>query len=333
MFVMIQKLYIGNLIFNSVSDVTVSSSLYEPVDTMTIKLPLDRSFDRDKIKVGDSVEWEAGYEKYGLFHEFKGEITEISPKTSDSKPLEIICKDMMYKAQKVIFKKNTYRKTLENVLGSVASSIGIPSEKVKIIPDSIKNKRVSIYSSNKSIRWLLTSLKRYGYFAFFRSGKLYCVSITELSEFPEPSVFKIGFNVIEDKLINRYKTDIQVIVKSYNEKSGKIYEAKYPTKSKGESKEYVIDGLTNSEARKRAKDLYIEIAGDGMRGSFITFGYPNVSHSEIIQIMDPFNQDRNKEIFIGKVVKTFNAERAQFRQEIFPDIINFKKDVKKKKRR
>ncbi len=209
------------------------------------------------------------------------------------------------------------------------------ADTIRLFPKTIGAKKISSLCHRKSIRWFLTDLKRYGYFAFFRNNKLHCISPTEYDEadYKAPSDFKIGFNIIEDKLINRIEGDVQVIVQSYNDKTGKVIEAKYPDKNKGQTKEYQIDGLSQSEALKRAKDLFKEIAGYGMRGSFSTFGFPNVYHSEIINIIDPFNTERNKQVFVGKVVKTFNAERAQYRQEIFPEIIDFTANKKKKKKR
>ncbi len=99
LFVMDQVLQLGNITFKYIADATVSSGLYEPVDTMTIKLPLKKGFDREKIKINQEVVWKAGYTKHGFFTEFVGNITEISPKTSENKPLEIVCKDKMYSAQ------------------------------------------------------------------------------------------------------------------------------------------------------------------------------------------------------------------------------------------
>lgn len=341
--------------FIDVSDVVLNSSLYDQIATLTVKIPLKRGFDRSEIVVDSAVEWYSGYANVGngkLNLEFSGFVSEVSPKTSENKPLEIICRDTMHLAQRISMKQNINNEKLQSVLDSLLSNLNLSQTIAFCDPTSIESKRISSQCKGKSIRWFFSDLKRFGIFVTFQNGLLFCNAPTLVETYPEITEFKIGepnlddffkgalstnsvsssgvkpFGlVIEDKLITRIESKIQILVNSYNPKSGKAILGKYPNDSKlyEQSKDYTIDNLTQRDANTKAKDIYIEIAGSGFRGSFVTFGFPYIYHSEIIRVVDNFDSSRTRDTFVSKVVKTYNAEKAQFRQEIFPDIINFKK--------
>ncbi|EKO53348.1 hypothetical protein LEP1GSC131_1055 [Leptospira kirschneri str. 200802841] len=149
---------------------------------------------------------------------------------------------------------------------------------------------------------------------------------TRISPPAKKKVFQIGHNVIKDNLSTRESRPVKVKLRSYNIDTGRMQEATY-TESGGEELIFDLDGISFSELKKRAEEIYHEIAGTGLVGEFETFGAPSVQHSEIITFKDPDDKLRSKDIFVDKVVKTWSAKNATFRQVIHPAVVKFKDAV------
>lgn len=317
-----QTLKIGKLNLQFASEVVLSTSRNDPVDVLTIKLPKNRGVKKEDIKIDDEVVWKAGYYNYSKdgFEEFKGKVTEVSPRI----PLEIVAKDRMYDCQRNTIKKNFNKTSLDTFLKAILPS-GIDTD----IQIDIKNTKISLQTNQKTARWALWQLRiKYKIDSFFRSGKLVVQNPTLLKEPDKVKTFRIDYNIIEDKLNSRLEKPIKVVLYSYDPDTGKINKGSYGSAS--EEKVFHIDGIKSKDIKKRAEQIYMEIAGPGMTGSFVTFGHPSVQHSEIIRIEDLVEVERTKSVFVEKVVKTFSATNATYRQEIFPGIIDFRKDANKK---
>ncbi len=192
------------------------------------------------------------------------------------------------------------------------------------VPNQTENlkDKVSINCYGKSKTWALRKLQDFGIDAFFRKGILIIQKPTNLEAPDKPKTFGTNFNIIEDNLILRANRPIQVELKSYNPQTGTYAKAKAGD-PKGELKTFEIDGISPAQIEQRAKEIYIEIAGPGMRGDFTTFGYPPVYHSDIVHIIDPEEQDKNKLCFVTAVEKHFDCVNAKFRQKVSLDIIKF----------
>lgn len=302
-----QELIIGSKKFPVIQKATLESSREIPTDTLTIELPKYRNLNKDSILIGDRVTWKAGYEKYGLKNEFVGFVTEIK----DEIPFTIICKDPMIQCQNKVMNSNFN--------GSIESFLSKCTKEKFNIGDGVP-KNVNILCANKSARYALWQLKKqYGLEVYFKAGTLY-VHKSKLLEQNKITgslpFFEFHYNIIESSLVPRIGLDLKITVRSEVLHTGQVVKQSFGN-GKTE-KVYEIDNLDSRQALERAKQLYLELCGEGFTGSFITFGYPSLEHSEIIQIKHPEEQSMNAKCFVNEVKKTFDCSNASYRQEIFP---------------
>lgn len=312
---LVQELEIGDRTFHKIESAELVSSRESNSDTLTVQFPKWSGFTKNKLEKGVPVKWKAGYSKSGLVTEFSGMLTDISLQT----PMKIICRDEMYNLQSATLKKNLSGK-LDVIAKEFFPEIEIQEELTAT---------VNIASYNRSKAWALRQLQNLGIDSFFRSEKLIFQKPALLAVTDKIKIFEVGFNVIEDDLSLRMNRPVKVVLQSYDPKDGKYNRAEYPPTANNlndrsvEEKLIEVDGISAKDIKKRAEEIFVEIAGPGLKGSFTTFGYPSVKHSEIVWFRDPKNADKNKASFVTKVEKTFNYAQASFRQKIHLDIVQF----------
>ena len=94
------------------------------MDTATIQLTgmvYNSAMDiENKIKRGDPVKIQLGYNETGLYNEFEGFV--VSMKTDDT--IEIICEDGMYNFRKEIESKQYTDVSLSGIIKDIVSQIG-----------------------------------------------------------------------------------------------------------------------------------------------------------------------------------------------------------------
>ncbi|UPY76746.1 late control protein [Leptospira weilii] len=318
--IMRQRLLIGGKILHKISEAELISGRKEPHAQLTIRLPKMKGYDSKAFKKGDLVRWWAWYEGYKESLEFEGKIVSISPKM----PLEIVCRDNMYDLQLKTVNFNIDKMTIPSIVNRCISAEDV----IPKIDPTIASIRLSydILTAGKRAAFVLHRLKKYGIDAFFRNSFLVVQNPTKIPAPAKKKVFQLGHNVIKDNLSTRESRPIQVKLRSYNIDTGKMQEATY-TENGGEELIFDLDGISFSELKKRAEEIYHEIAGTGLVGEFETFGVPSVQHSEIITFKDPDDKARSKDVFVDKVIKTWSAKNATFRQVIHPAVVKFKDAV------
>ncbi len=313
--IMKQRLLIGGKILHKISEAELVSGRKEPHSQLTIKLPKMKGYDNKAFKKGDLVQWWAWYEGYKESLEFEGKVVSISPKM----PLEIVCRDGMYDLQLQTVNFHINKMTVGSLVNR--STRG---EVICKIDPAIANELVGDdLAAGRRVAFVLRRLAKQGIDSFFRRGVLIVQNPTRISAPKEKKIFQLGHNVIKDNLSTRENRPIKVKLRSYNIDTGRIQEATF-TEHGGEELVFDLDGISYSELKKRAKEIYHEIAGTGLVGDFETFGAPSVQHSEIITFKDPNDKDRSKNIFVDKVVKTWSAKNATFRQVIHTAVVKFK---------
>ncbi|WP_061230728.1 hypothetical protein [Leptospira weilii] len=316
--IMRQRLQIGKIVLHKIIEAELISGRKEPHSQLTIKLPKIKGFDKDSIKKNDIVQWWTWYEGYPETLEFEGKVVSISPKM----PLEIVCRDGMYDLQLKTVNFHINKMTVSSLVnrcvgGEVISKID-PAIASELVGDDL--------AAGRRVAFVLRRLAKQGIDAFFRRGVLIVQNPTRISPPAKKKVFQLGHNVIKDNLSTRESRPIQVKLRSYNIDTGKMQEATY-TENGGEELIFDLDGISFSELKKRAEEIYHEIAGTGLVGEFETFGVPSVQHSEIITFKDPDDKARSKDVFVDKVIKTWSAKNATFRQIIHPAVVKFKDAV------
>ncbi|WP_061215768.1 hypothetical protein [Leptospira santarosai] len=333
MFVLEQELNLGGIKFPVVSEVVLESSREIPTDVLKIKLPKYKNLKKDSIQKFSKVEWTAGYKQYGLFPEFCGYVLEVS----QTVPLEIKCADPFFFCQRKTMTRSYKNESLFSFLNDCIHP-QIKTDVSIMVRDSDIPSIISIECAGKSARFALAMLKqKLGVDVFFHDWKLIVQKAfvhpnlfqktknkkikksqgASASGSPDPvgnfPTFRVGFNIIQDELVAREKTDIKITVRGEDPKTGTNYRGSYGT---GEERFFEVDGLDKSGADKRAKELYLEHCGSGFNGKFVTFGYPSVTHSQVIHVIDPEEPSRTAKTFVNKVTKTFGI--GGYRQEIFP---------------
>ncbi len=313
-----QRLQIGKIVLHKIIEAELISGRKEPHSQLTIKLPKIKGFDKDSIKKNDIVQWWTWYEGYPETLEFEGKVVSMSPKM----PLEIVCRDGMYDLQLKTVNFHINKMTVSSLVnrcvgGEVISKID-PAIASELVGDDL--------AAGRRVAFVLRRLAKQGIDAFFRRGVLIVQNPTRISPPAKKKVFQLGHNVIKDNLSTRESRPIQVKLRSYNIDTGKMQEATY-TENGGEELIFDLDGISFSELKKRAEEIYHEIAGTGLVGEFETFGVPSVQHSEIITFKDPDDKARSKDVFVDKVIKTWSAKNATFRQIIHPAVVKFKDAV------
>ncbi|WP_061235095.1 hypothetical protein [Leptospira weilii] len=316
--IMRQRLQIGKIVLHKIIEAELVSGRKEPHSQLTIKLPKIKGFDKDSIKKNDIVQWWTWYEGYPETLEFEGKVVSVSPKM----PLEIVCRDGMYDLQ---LKTANFHVNKMTVSSLVNRCVG--GEVISKIDTAIANELVGEdLAAGRRVAFVLRRLAKQGIDVFFRRGVLVVQNPTRIPPPAKKKVFQLGHNVIKDNLSTRESRPIQVKLRSYNIDTGRMQEATY-TENGGEELVFDLDGISLSELKKRAEEIYHEIAGTGLVGEFETFGVPSVQHSEIITFVDPDDKLRSKDIFVDKVIKTWSAKNATFRQIIHPAVVKFKDAV------
>ncbi|EKP12987.1 hypothetical protein [Leptospira borgpetersenii] len=315
--IMRQRLLIGGKILHKISEAELISGRKEPHSQLTIRLPKMKGYDNKAFKKGDLVRWWTWYEGYKEALEFEGKIVSISPKM----PLEIVCRDNMYDLQLKTVNFNIDKMTIPSIVNRCISAENV----IPKIDPAIASVRLSydILTAGRRAAFVLHRLKKYGIDAFFRNSFLVVQNPTKISAPEKKKIFQLGHNVIKDNLSTRENRSIKVKLRSYNIDTGRMQEATF-TEHGGEELIFDLDGISYSELQKRAEEIYHEIAGTGLVGDFETFGAPSIQHSEIIKFVDPDDKERSKDIFVDKVVKTWSAKNATFRQVIYPAVVKFK---------
>jgi hypothetical protein len=332
MLVLDQELSIGSTKFPAVKEVQLKSSRKIPVDTLKILLPKYRNLKKDSIQKYDKVRWFAGYTQYGLFPEFAGYVMDISPR----QPFEINCVDPMHFCQKQQMKKNYSKTPILQFLNDCIHPEIKEDITIEIVdPDIVK--MVNITCANRSARYALSQLSnKYGVDVFFidftmiiqkayvhttikkkkgRSSKTTGAS-TSVSDPKEIPKFIFNYNIISDNLVPREKKEFKIMVRGENLETGLTYKATYPSSGAGETVYHDIDDLDFRSASERAKEIFEEKCGSGFNGNFLTFGYPTVTHSQVIEVIDRDDESRTAKTFINEVVKTYSVNG--YRQEIIP---------------
>jgi hypothetical protein len=191
-----------------------------------------------------------------------------------------------------------------------------------------------------SVADIPNATKQVGIDTYFHGRKLKIKDPNDLNYSVKQPIFAEGQNVIQSNLTPRAAKHIQVIARWYNPRTGD-YTVGPPYPAQGSLpyrrasilftgdetgkpviQTYDVEGdesnlPTLDSLYKTAERIYTSIAGDGLVGKFLTFGYPHTHRGDIIVFIGR-DLEMQKAVVVDKVVKTYDAENAKFRQEIIP---------------
>lgn len=316
--VMDQRLEIGSIRFPAVRKVTLDTSRDTPSDKCTIELPRYKNLKKDDIKIGQKVVWLAGYKQHGLINEFSGSVEEVT----FAEPITVVARDEMYRLSLQYVQKNFYETPLGQFLDEVAPGV---ERDVRVNPFN-----VTVRAFGKTARYALWELRRlYGMDVFIQGGALVVESQSDKRGFITVPTFikpaarsgdqkrkKSGITgyVISDEVTMRPPRNLKITVRSEDIQSGIIASASYGS---GPEKVVTIDGLSGGRIYDRAKEIWEEHR-DRFDGTFTTFGWPSVQHSQMIEFLDEDGPERSGKCWVDRVQKVFEPGNASYRQTVYP---------------
>ena len=278
--------------FNSVAECNIVEDMGSLTDTCELKLPRNIKWQGQvapagnnkemiypPIKRGDRIMVELGYDD-DLVVRFAGYIRSVDAKV----PVTITCEDGMFllksiKAEPKAFKNASLKEIIEHLLKGTNIAY-------KLIDDNIQVGawRITQPSVSQELQELKDKVMLSSYFRFVEGQSVLYIGLEYPIDNREKHLFKHGKNIIKEDFTYRNKEDIRVRVEaqSFNAKHRKItYE--YGDKD-GDVIKIRIDGLSEEELKKYAMQALDRYKQSGFKGSFETFGTPEVRKCDVVEI-------------------------------------------------
>lgn len=299
---------VENKLFPFVKEATLKSTKESIADILTVKLPKYKKLKIGELKEGDRVKLKAGYNEYGIYTEFEGFVSKVSP----NQPYTVECHDWFGELKKSVVTKYFRKISSKDIISQLLADFDIDLSNVQTGKHWT---RCGFYRRN--LRWILSYIaKRSNYDVYFRGNKLFfCPKWDESKKQNEVYAFERGRNVIDDSEISFNTNPIYDKVTVISEKTdgtGKI--TKVSAGSGSKEKKLYLEDLEYKEAREIAKTKLKEFNYRGFKGTFETFGYPGVLHSQKIKFIDSDYPEKTGYYKISSVEKTIGTNG--FRQKI-----------------
>lgn len=300
--------------FYSVNNCSIVQDITSLTDTCELTLPKKivwQGLANDKFKTplkrGDKVTVELGYDGK-LKTRFTGFIKTVDAKT----PVVVKCEDSMFLLkQKKVTPKAFKTALLKDVMKHILEGTGID---FKLVDDTLK---VGNYRTSKpTIADELQELKeKYMLNSYFRTidgeNVLYVGLIYPLDN-REKYKFVYGKNIISENFEYQDRDEIKAKVEAIS------FDAKHVKKTvelgdkDGDVIKIRIDGLTEAELKKYAQESLDRYKQGGLKGSFETFGQPEVNTCDIVEIFP--SEEKNGVYLIKKNEISFGING--YRQKI-----------------
>lgn len=272
--------------FSAVHNCTIVEDTETLTDTCELELPKNIKWEgytsennHPPIKRGDKVVVKLGYDEE-LETRFVGYVRSVDAHT----PVRIKCEDQMFLLKQTKLIPTSFKNaTLQEVVAYLLKGTGIEFELID------KNIQIGKYRAVKSTvaeelqelreRYLLSS-----YFRNINGKTILYVGLKFPLDNRAKVVFEHGKNIISESLEYRRKEDIQVRVEAVS--FGKKH--KKTTIEVGDKNGDVIkvriDGLTEPELEKYAMQALERYKQSGLKGSFETFGVPEVRKCDMVDL-------------------------------------------------
>ncbi len=285
--------------FTAVHLCTIVEDTETLTDTCELELPKNIKWEgytsennHPPINRGDKVIVKLGYDGQ-LQTRFVGYVRSVDAHT----PVRIKCEDQMFllKQTKVppkSFKEATLQEVISYLLEGTGISFELIDKDIKIGKYRIVKATIAEELQELKEKYLLSS-----YFRNINEKTVLYVGLKYPLDKRKKVVFKHSKNIISESLEYRKKEDIRVRVEAVS--FGKKH--KKTTLEIGDKDGDVIkiriDGLTEDELKKYALQALERYKKSGFKGSFETFGVPEVSKCDMIDISA---SDGNSGVYLVK---------------------------------
>lgn len=286
-------------LFNAVADCNIVEDVSTLTDTCEIQLPKKIKWQeavakngKPPIKRGDKITIKLGYDG-DLQTRFTGFIRSVDAKV----PITIKCEDGMFvlKSHKVkpkAFKNASLHEIVSYLLEGTSIQFQLMDKDIKV-----GNWRLTKTHASEELQELKEKMMLSSYFRRINGESILYIGLAYPLDSRKKVKFMHGKNIIDENFEYRDKEDIRVRceAQSFNAKNKKVtYE--YGDKD-GDVIKIRIDGLTENELKKYAIEAVERYKQSGFKGSFETFGQPEVSKCDMLEI---HASDGNSGVYLVK---------------------------------
>lgn len=286
-------------LFNAVADCNIVEDVSTLTDTCEIQLPKKIKWQeavakngKPPIKRGDKITIKLGYDG-DLQTRFTGFIRSVDAKV----PITIKCEDGMFvlKSHKVkpkAFKNASLHEIVSYLLEGTSIQFQLMDKDIKV-----GNWRLTKTHASEELQELKEKMMLSSYFRRINGESILYIGLAYPLDNRKKVKFMHGKNIIDENFEYRDKDDIRVRceAQSFNAKNKKVtYE--YGDKD-GDLIKIRMDGLTENELKKYAIEAVERYKQSGFKGSFETFGQPEVSKCDMVEI---HASDGNSGVYLVK---------------------------------
>nr|DAW55577.1 MAG TPA: tail protein [Caudoviricetes sp.] len=288
--------------FNAVADCKIVEDVSTLTDTCEIQLPKKIKWQeavgkngKPPIKRGDKITIRLGYDD-DLETRFTGFIRSVDAKV----PITIKCEDGMFILKSHKVKPRAFKNaSLHEIVSYLLEGTNI---KFQLMDKNIKvgNWRLTKTHASEELQELKEKMMLSSYFRTINKESVLYIGLA----YPLDNRKKVKFihskNIIDEDFEYRDKEDIRVRceAQSFNGKKKKVtYE--YGDKD-GDLIKIRMDGLTEAELKKYAIQAVERYKQSGFKGSFETFGQPEVSKCDMVEI---HASDGNSGVYLVKKIE------------------------------
>ena len=286
-------------LFNAVADCNIVEDVSTLTDTCEIQLPKKIKWQesvtkngKPPIKRGDKITIKLGYDG-DLQTRFTGFIRSVDAKV----PITIKCEDGMFvlKSHKVkpkAFKNASLHEIVSYLLEGTSIQFQLMDKNIKV-----GNWRLTKTHASEELQELKEKMMLSSYFRRINGESILYIGLAYPLDNRKKVKFIHGKNIIDENFEYRDKEDIRVRceAQSFNAKNKKVtYE--YGDKD-GDVIKIRMDGLTENELKKYAIEAVERYKQSGFKGSFETFGQPEVSKCDMVEI---HASDGNSGVYLVK---------------------------------
>ena len=286
-------------LFDAVANCNIVEDVSTLTDTCEIQLPKKIKWQeavakngKPPIKRGDKITIKLGYDG-DLQTRFTGFIRSVDAKV----PITIKCEDGMFvlKSHKVkpkAFKNASLHEIVSYLLEGTSIQFQLMDKNIKV-----GNWRLTKTHASEELQELKEKMMLSSYFRRINGESILYIGLAYPLDNRKKVKFMHGKNIIDENFEYRDKEDIRVRceAQSFNAKNKKVtYE--YGDKD-GDLIKIRMDGLTENELKKYAIEAVERYKQSGFKGSFETFGQPEVSKCDMVEI---HASDGNSGVYLVK---------------------------------